>query len=53
VSAKEFSKFWVVTPCIVAVGYQRFTSPWRWRQQVPPKFWYPTATLHDPNFNVH
>jgi len=22
------------------------TPPWRWRQQGPPKRWYPTATLH-------
>jgi hypothetical protein len=22
------------------------TSPWRWRQQGPPKHWYPTTSLH-------
>jgi len=31
-------KVWFVRPCDV-VG-------WRWRQQGPPKRWYPTATLH-------
>jgi hypothetical protein len=24
----------------------RVVMRWRWRQQVPPKRWYPTATLH-------
>jgi len=40
--------FWVVTPCSVAVGYHRFQwpSPWRWRQQCPPKRRYPAATVH-------
>jgi hypothetical protein len=33
--------FWDVTTSSVAVGYQR-----RWRQQGPPKLWYPNATLH-------
>jgi len=28
----QVKAFWVVTPC-------------RWRQQGPPKCWYPTATL--------
>jgi hypothetical protein len=24
-------------------------SPWRWRQQGPPKRWYPTTSLHGVN----
>jgi len=34
---------WVVTP---RSGPCCLSSPWRWRQQVPLKCWYPTATLH-------
>jgi len=33
---------WVVMPCSVMIGYQRFKSLWRWRQAA----WYPTTTLH-------
>jgi len=52
----HFALFWVVTPCIGVVGYQRFrcscclylqfTSPWRWKQYGPPKRWYPATALH-------
>jgi hypothetical protein len=52
--------FWVVMPCSVVVGYQRFGGQCclylqgedssqegrRWRQQGPLKCWYPTTTLH-------
>jgi hypothetical protein len=38
--------FWVVTPYSVAVGYQRFGQPWRWRQPSRLKRWYPTTSLH-------
>jgi len=39
---------WVMMPCSVMVGYQRFrVSPWRWRWYGPLKRWYPTTTLHD------
>jgi len=34
--------FWVVKPCNIVVGYQRFRCsclPWRWRQHGPPKRW--------------
>jgi len=30
--------FWVVAPLRV--------QSWRWRQQDPPKHWYPVTTLH-------
>jgi len=38
-------------PEILAVGQvQAVVSDWllllRWRQWAPPKWWYPTATLH-------
>jgi hypothetical protein len=53
----KLSRRWkFVTPCSVAVGHQRFggscclhlhfTLPWKWRQQCPPKWWYPIATQH-------
>jgi len=39
--------FWIVMPCSVVVGYQRFGGPsWRWRQHGPLKRWYPTTTPH-------
>jgi len=46
--------FWVVTPCSYVVGYQRFgacssetlVSPWKWRQQGPPKHRYTSPSLH-------
>jgi len=38
---------WVVMPCSVVVGYQRFGRPgWRWRQKGPLKCRYSTTTLH-------
>jgi len=43
-------------PCSVGVGLQTFQiallplssgwSEWRWRQQGPPKPWYPTPAVH-------
>jgi hypothetical protein len=41
----QIEVFWVVTMCSDVVGY--FTSACRLWQQVPPKCWHPTATLHD------
>jgi len=47
--------FWVVTSCSDVVGYQCTDGPWlsssgwRWRQQGPPKHWYPTTSLHGHN----
>jgi len=44
--------FWVVTPCIVVVGYQSFGGPCclhlqgDGRQHGSPKRWRPTTTLH-------
>jgi hypothetical protein len=40
--------FWVVTPCSVVVGRQRFETPCRLHLQGedPPKRWYPIAALH-------
>jgi hypothetical protein len=32
-------------PSETFVSY-RITLPWRWKQQVPPKHWYPTTSLH-------
>jgi hypothetical protein len=34
---------WIVMPHGVWIGW---SEPWRWRQQSPPKRWYPTTTLH-------
>jgi len=79
----QVEALWVVTPCSVVVGYQRFGRPcclylqgeiwdsrftrrwkfksrlyelwrrvelwldtWGWRQQGPPKWWYPSTTLY-------
>jgi len=50
----EIDVLWVVTPCSVVVGYQRFGGPWclrlqgDWRcwQRGTPKCHYPTTTLH-------
>jgi hypothetical protein len=42
----ETEVFWVVTPCGVVVGHQRY-SPWRWRQHGPLKHWYSITKLHD------
>jgi hypothetical protein len=37
--------FWVVTPCSIVVGYQRFKCPYCLQIQcVPLKCWYPTTT---------
>jgi hypothetical protein len=47
--------FWVVTPCSVVVGYQRFGGPFCLHLQgevedggstILQKRWYPTTTLH-------
>jgi len=40
--------FCVVTPCSVAEG----PSPWRWRQQDPPKRWY-LGSLDDALWTTH
>jgi hypothetical protein len=48
--------FWVMTPCSDVVGYKRFGGlcwfqlqgemNWWWKQEGPPKHWYPTITIH-------
>jgi hypothetical protein len=38
--------FWVVTPCNVAVGYQRFEGPCCLHLQGEVKRWYRSTTLH-------
>jgi len=50
--------FWVVSPCSVVIGYQRFGDPWYLhlqgegrRQHGPLKRWYPTTIFtrrHNP-----
>jgi len=35
--------FWVVTPCSVVAGYQRFRRPWFLHLQ-DEESWYPTTT---------
>jgi hypothetical protein len=37
---------WKVTNVSKDLAASIFTSPWRWRQQGPPKRWYPTTSLH-------
>jgi len=49
-SGKGFNKikvevFWLVTPCSVVVGYQRFRGPCCLHLH-PLKRWYPTTTLN-------
>jgi len=34
--------YWVLTLCSDVTG----SSPWRWRQQGPPKRWYLTTIPH-------
>jgi hypothetical protein len=38
--------FWVVTPCSVVVGYQRFRGSCCRHLHGPLERWYPTTTLH-------
>jgi hypothetical protein len=38
--------FSVVTPCNLPDGYLKTLLPWRWKQQVPLKLWYPYFKLH-------
>jgi hypothetical protein len=41
--------FWIVTPCGIVVGYQRFGGPCCLHLQgemKAPKRWYPSTTLH-------
>jgi hypothetical protein len=46
--------FWSVTSCSLPNEHQRSEeacclslTPWRWRQQIPPKRWYLPTRLHD------
>jgi len=38
--------FWVMISCRDVVRIP--TSPWRWRQNSPPKLQYPTTSLQGP-----
>jgi len=41
---------WLLMPCSIAAGYQRFEEPCclhlQWRQQGSSKRWYPAALVH-------
>jgi len=45
----EVEVFWVVTLCVVVIGYRHFRSPCSRveRQHGPLKHWYPTTKLND------
>jgi hypothetical protein len=52
----EFAVFWIVMPCSVVVGYQRFGGQcciylqgWTWRLHGPPRSSYSTTTMHGAN----
>jgi len=36
----------ILQPRVIGYQLHDFTSTWRWRQQGPPKHWYPTTTVH-------